>query len=518
MDKKTQYMKIIRESMNNCLVETDLPLPEKKRGKVRDSYSYGPYKLFITTDRQSAFDRILAAVPFKGQVLNLTSAWWFDQTKHIIKNHVISVPDANVTAAVSCSVFPIEFVVRGYITGSTETSLWTRYNRGDREYCGNSFPDGLKKNEKLPEPVLTPTTKEEHHDRPITPAEIVSEGWMSAEDWETASQKALELFAFGQKTAEKHGLILVDTKYEMGKDADGNILLIDELHTPDSSRYWLADSCEERVSQGLEPKNIDKEFLRLWFKEHCDPYADAELPEAPEDLVAELSYRYITLYEMITGKSFQFPPEPLRKKSVSERIEEAFPHWDLDAENEDCWLVRFIMGSESDRAHAEKISQYFTIWGIPWEINTASAHKNPLKVLEILEQDKRRSGSCSIVYITIAGRSNALSGFTAANTSYPVIACPPFSDKVDMMVNINSTLQMPSRTPVLTVIDPGNAALAAKRILELAGFSADTSGNPKDSAGKTENPAGKPKDSVGDPKDSAGKTKDSAGKTAEGKQ
>jgi len=322
-DREQQYKEIIREGLQNCLLETDLPYPEKTVGKVRDSYTFEESRLFITTDRQSAFDRVLAAVPFKGQVLNLTSAWWFEQTSGIIPNHVITVPDPNITLAEACTVFPIEFVVRGYITGSTETSLWTRYKQGDREYCGNTFPDGLKKNQKLSENVLTPTTKEAHHDRPISPEEIVSEGWMSREDWDYASRKALELFAFGQKTALDHGLILVDTKYEMGKDKDGNILLIDEIHTPDSSRYWLADSYEKRIAQGQEPENIDKEFLRLWFRDNCDPYADEVLPEAPESLVTELSFRYIMLYEMITGKNFVFPPEEIRKKPVHERIREA---------------------------------------------------------------------------------------------------------------------------------------------------------------------------------------------------
>lgn len=319
---RSEYERIIRSSLGNCLTETDLGLPGKKRGKVRDSYTYEDLKVFITTDRQSAFDRILASVPFKGQVLNLTSAWWFEQTAHIIPNHMVSIPDPNSLVARACTVFPIEFVVRGYITGSTDTSLWTQYRKGVRTYCGISFPEGLKKNEKLSTPVLTPTTKEEHHDRPISPEEIVSEGWMSTEHWEEASRKAIELFSFGQQKALEHGLILVDTKYEMGLDAQGNILLIDEIHTPDSSRYWLADSYEQRIAEGLEPENIDKEFLRLWFVDHCDPYHDEVLPEAPEDLVTELALRYISLYEMITGNPFPFPDEKALSIPAQERLEE----------------------------------------------------------------------------------------------------------------------------------------------------------------------------------------------------
>jgi phosphoribosylaminoimidazole-succinocarboxamide synthase len=191
------------------------------------------------------------------------------------------------------------------------------YNNGDREYCGNILLEGLVKNQKLDASMLTPTTKEEHHDRPISPDEIVSEGWMTQADWDYCSQRALELFAFGQKKAAENGMILVDTKYEMGRDSDGEIMLIDEIHTPDSSRYWIAKTYDERMTAGQEPQNIDKEFLRLWFVDNCDPYNDEILPEAPEELVTELSSRYIYLYETITGGVFPFPDA---SKSVSDRI------------------------------------------------------------------------------------------------------------------------------------------------------------------------------------------------------
>ena len=311
------YKDRIKAEINNTLIKTTLPSGSKKTGKVRDQYDLGDKIALITTDRQSAFDRVLASIPFKGQVLNLTSAWWFEQTKHIIPNHVISIPDPNVTLAKKCDVFPIEFVVRGYITGSTSTSLWTVYNNGDREYCGNALQEGLKKNQKLETNMLTPTTKEEHHDRPIAPNEIVNEGWMTQEDWNNCSQKALELFAFGQKKAIDNGMILVDTKYEMGRDKAGNIVLIDEIHTPDSSRYWIANTYDKRMTSGQEPQNIDKEFLRLWFVDNCDPYNDEILPNAPEELVTELSSRYIYLYETITGGLFPFPDSG---KSVQDRI------------------------------------------------------------------------------------------------------------------------------------------------------------------------------------------------------
>jgi len=319
IESTEHYKARINAELNNTLTETALSSGSKRTGKVRDQYELDNKIVLITTDRQSAFDRVLASIPFKGQVLNLTSAWWFDQTKDIIPNHVIKIPDPNVTIVKKCEVFPIEFVVRGYITGSTSTSLWTVYNNGDREYCGNALQEGLVKNQKLDTNMLTPTTKEEHHDRPISPDEIISEEWMTQKDWDYCSQIALELFAFGQVKSRQNGMILVDTKYEMGRDKNGIIRLIDEIHTPDSSRYWVANTYEERMSAGQEPQNIDKEFLRLWFVDNCDPYNDKILPDAPEELVAELSSRYIYLYETVVGESFPFPDA---SKLVEERINE----------------------------------------------------------------------------------------------------------------------------------------------------------------------------------------------------
>lgn len=300
------YGNDIRDALAFCLDQTNLSVGKKYQGKVRDSYDLGEYLMLITTDRLTAFDRHLALIPYKGAVLNLTSAWWFAQTQNLVPNHLIAVPDPNVIIAKKCTVFPIEFVVRGYISGTTSTSLWTQYQNGVRKYCGITFPEGLSKNQKLAQPVLTPTTKEKIHDRPISPSEIISEGWMNEEDWLEVSALALTLYQRGVEIAENHGLILVDTKYEFGRDANGQIVVVDEIHTPDSSRYWLADSYQARIAAGLEPENIDKEFLRLWFAKNADPYHDEKLPQAPQELVEELSSRYIQLYERITGKQFNF--------------------------------------------------------------------------------------------------------------------------------------------------------------------------------------------------------------------
>lgn len=299
-------IEIIKEHIDDVLKGTDFKnIGERKVGKVRDIYTMPDKIILISTDRHSSFDRIIAHIPFKGEVLNQISAFWFENTKDIIANHVISIPDPNVLVAKKCSPLPIECIVRGYITGVTGTSLWTHYKDGQRDFGNFVLPDGMKKNQKLDEPVFTPTTKSDEHDRPVTPAEIVSEGMLSQELTDEVEKTAKALFKRGQEIALSHGLILVDTKYEFGLDEDGKLTLIDEIHTPDSSRYWKANSYEERWNKGEEPEYFDKEFLRLWFKDNCDPYKDAIIPDAPAELVAELSRRYIEIYETITGKPFE---------------------------------------------------------------------------------------------------------------------------------------------------------------------------------------------------------------------
>ena len=268
----------------------------------------------ISTDRYSAFDRNLALIPCKGQVLTQTSKFWFKQTKDIVPNHVIDFPDPNVVVGKKCKVLPVEMVVRGYITGVTGTSIWTLYKEGKRDFGDFVLPDGMTKNQKLNTPVLTPTTKFEEHDRNLTSKAVVEEKLMEPEVWQKVSEIALKLFIRGQEVALQRGLILVDTKYEFGLDEKGQIILIDEIHTPDSSRYWQADSYQARIDQGLEPENFDKEFLRLWFKDNCDPYKDEKLPEAPVEMVAELSRRYVKICEQITGEPFQMETGDIEKR------------------------------------------------------------------------------------------------------------------------------------------------------------------------------------------------------------
>jgi len=306
----------ITMQIEDTLRSTGLDLGIKYDGKVRDVYEKDGKVFLIATDRQSAFDCNLANIPLKGQVLTQTSIFWFEKTSDIIKNSVIDNPDPNTVVKKKLNVFPVEFVVRGYITGVTSTAAWTAYSKGEREFCGNSLPEGMEKNQKFEKPIITPTTKSDDHDEKITPKEIVEQGLMSQKQWDYVSGKALEIFKRGQEISAENGLILVDTKYEFGYDTDGEIYLIDEIHTPYSSRYWIKESYQERFDKGEEPENIDKEFLRLWFKERCDPYNDPELPDAPKELVVELSKRYITLYEMITSKTFK-----AQSGKVEERIQ-----------------------------------------------------------------------------------------------------------------------------------------------------------------------------------------------------
>ncbi len=283
-----------------CLKNTELPWP-KYQGKVRDIYDQGEQLLLISTDRLSAFDRAIALIPHKGDVLNQLSAWWFKETEHIIPNHMLDVPAPPAMRVKKCQPLAIEMVVRGYITGSTNTSLWTLYNSGQREFFGVTLPDGVQKNTRLPKPMLTPTSKSKDHDVPLEPIDIQKIPQMTPALWEQMSTAALSLFKFASECLWQQGLIMADTKYEFGLDHDGKLLLIDELHTPDSSRYWEVNDWENALKTAQEPKNFDKELIRLWYKSHCNPYEDKVLPIAPKALVQEVSERYSALYQKLTG-------------------------------------------------------------------------------------------------------------------------------------------------------------------------------------------------------------------------
>lgn len=312
--------KTILESLPHVLKTIDIPsLGKKYSGKVRDFYIMDGQRVIITTDRLSAFDRILGCFPFKGQALNQLSEFWFKKTVDIIQNHMISAPDPNVMIVKSCQLIPIEMVVRGYISGVTNTSIWGSYQKGDRVIYGIKFPEGLKKNQKLPQPVITPTTKaDKGHDERLTEKDILQRKIVTPQIWKQIKEAALKLFERGTKICQKAGIILVDTKYEFGL-LDGKLMLIDEIHTPDSSRFWVKETYQKRFSKAEEPDNFDKEFLRLWYARRGYK-GDGEPPKMPKEFMAKVSQRYIEIYEKLTGKQFQafkYPIEERIKENLS---------------------------------------------------------------------------------------------------------------------------------------------------------------------------------------------------------
>jgi phosphoribosylaminoimidazole-succinocarboxamide synthase len=310
-------------SMQAPFLDIELPFGDRRDGKVRVSYAYGAGKrVFITTDRLSAFDQVVAGVPFKGQVLNQLSAWWFERTADVVANHVVDVPDPNVLVARAAQPLPVEVIVRGYITGVTSTSLWRQYEDGARTIYGYHFSDGLRKNTDLPSAIVTPTTKAEHggHDEPLSPSDVTRKGLVAAGLWRDVEAAALELFARGQELARQSGLILADTKYEFGTTASGELLLIDEVHTPDSSRYWVADTYEHRLSVGEEPESLDKEVVRRALID-AGYDGNGPPPTLPPAVWEATSHRYIDAYERLTGLTFQPGSYP-----VEDRIREVIGH------------------------------------------------------------------------------------------------------------------------------------------------------------------------------------------------
>lgn len=307
--------------MTFTLDDIDLLLPGRNEGKVRVSYDWSPTeRLFVTTDRLSAFDRIITSVPCKGQVLNELAAWWFDRTAHIVANHLVEVPDPNVTIARAAVPLPVEVVVRGHITGVTSTSLWRQYADGARVLYGHTLPDGITKNSPLPTPLVTPTTKAPKggHDEPITVAEVVERQLVEPRLWGRVVEAALELFTEGRRVAAAAGLILADTKYEFGLRVDtGELMLIDEVHTPDSSRYWVADTYEQRITGGDEPESLDKEVVRRALLD-LGYTGDGPPPTLAPEVIAATSARYIDTYERLTGLVFVPAQQP-----AAERIQRA---------------------------------------------------------------------------------------------------------------------------------------------------------------------------------------------------
>jgi phosphoribosylaminoimidazole-succinocarboxamide synthase len=312
----------IRGALKRPLAATDLSaLGKKYEGKVRDNYTTEEGRRYIvTTDRISAFDRVLGTLPLKGQVLQWATAFWFDATKDLVPNHVIAQRDPNVMEVRECTPLGAEMIVRAYITGVTGTSIWTHYERGARHFCGHALPDGLRKDQKLAAPILTPSSKapKGDHDVSMSREELIEHGYISAADFDAAAELAMKLFMFGQDHCAKQGLILVDTKYEFGKDKEGHLCVIDEIHTPDSSRYWFAESYAERFAKGLAPESFDKEYVRRFLADQGFT-GDGDIPPIPDDVKIEAMRRYIQACEQVTGATFEpnlDDPGPRMKKAL----------------------------------------------------------------------------------------------------------------------------------------------------------------------------------------------------------
>ncbi|HSX04207.1 MAG TPA: phosphoribosylaminoimidazolesuccinocarboxamide synthase [Rhabdochlamydiaceae bacterium] len=432
----------------HLLPNTFLPeLGRPTKGKVRDIYFLKDQLALVASDRISVFDRILPEpIQDKGAILTKLSLFWFEQTKDLVPNHLVDHPDPNVLLAKRCQPIKAEIIVRGFLAGS----MWRDYQKGKRVKCGVPLPEGLKQNDPLKEPIVTPTTKsEEGHDEDITAEELIASGVMSASTWNYIKEAALKLYKRGCELLKSKGLILVDTKYEFGIAPNGEILLIDEIHTPDSSRFWFQDDYDRK-----EVKFPDKEFLREWLRSQGFT-GSGVIPSLPPEIIEKVRAGYVSLYEAITGQKLEPASATISKRLIA-NLKQAKMIQGV--------FALIWAGSESDKPHVDKIVATLQEQQIPLSIVYASAHKDPRKTLELITEYNESLES--LVCITVAGRSNALSGVLAANLKWPVIACPPFKDYSDYLVNIHSTLQMPSKVPSMTVIDPANAALAAARILK----------------------------------------------------
>jgi len=435
----------------NILLNFETPQIEKiHTGKVRDSFRIDDQRrMIVVTDRISAFNKNLKnAIPYKGGVLNTLTNFWFEQTKNIIDNHLIELIDDNISMVKEAEPIRVEMIVRAYLTGS----MWRGYQAGQRTFSGVTVPDGMTKNQKFPKPILTPTTKDKD-DTEITETEILKRGLASPDIYEQMKEKALALFDFGSKLLADKGIILVDTKYEFGL-LDGKLILIDEIHTPDSSRFWDKKDYEQSPETA---EQIDKEFVRQWMLKHK---VNGQVPEVlSEEVVAETSKRYREIFEKITGQRYQTSTLPVKVRMYHNLLQHKLikPGY-----------IAMVMGSKSDVKHAEKIKSHLYKFEVKTQMRIISAHKNGERLVALADVINNAIEPVSV--IAIAGRSNGLGGALAANLNVPVINCPPFSDKTDVMLNINSSLIMPSNTPAVTVVHPDNAALAAIRSLQVPEF------------------------------------------------
>ncbi|MBD3290161.1 hypothetical protein GF337_15245 [candidate division KSB1 bacterium] len=439
---------IKKEAVMNYIENLTTPQIKKiHSGKVRESFRIDPNtRMIVATDRVSAFDQVLKTpIPGKGAVLNGIASFWFEKTRDIIDNHLIEVIDPNISLVREATPIRIEMIVRAYLTGS----MWRNYSKGKREFSGIKVGDNLKKHRRFPELLLTPTTKEES-DREISPKEIIDQGWVDADIYEQMESISLQLFKRAEEYLEKRNLILVDTKYEFGL-VDDKLVLIDEIHTPDSSRFWMADNYNKDPENAIQ---MDKEVVRAYLLQNKvnDHYRD----ELPQEIVHEAATRYNQIFEMITGEAPSFDIS-----NVKNRIYQNLVRRELMKEG----YVVIVMGSSADVEHCEKMKKVVEKYDIFSEMRVMSAHKNGEDIIANMAEYDNSVEPGAV--IAVAGLSNGLGGALGANLSLPVINCPPFKDQTDIMVNVNSSLMMPSKTPAATVVKPESAALVALRSLNV---------------------------------------------------
>jgi fusion protein PurCD len=416
-------------------------------GKVRESFRVDDStRLIVVTDRLSAFDKVLATpIPMKGAVLNTLSAWWFERSRDVIGNHMVAVPDPCLMLVREATPIRVEMVVRGYLAGS----MWRAYQKGERTFWGVTLPDGMSLHDRFEEPLPTPTTKEAS-DKPISAGSIVSEGWATAEQYDRMRRASLDLFQLGTEILGEKGMTLVDTKYEFGV-VDGEVILIDELHTSDSSRIWDTEAYR------LDPANVealDKEYVRRWLISEAK---DGGIPDTlPEEVVAETTRRYLELCMRVTGSYPQVGPGDPRARMAGALATEGIIR---DG------YVAIIMGSKVDLEHARAIATVIERYNVAVDLRVVSAHKNGEEIPALVAGYNSSAEPGAV--IATAGGSNGLGGALAANLNLPVINCPPFKDQVDLLMNVGSSLMMPSLVPAMTVVKPVEAALAALRALNL---------------------------------------------------
>lgn len=454
---------------NNKNTMFDKPSEPEYVGKVRNVYYPKELSSVIIlehTDKLSAYDSHICNVNGKGNLLNLTNVFWMNNTKHIVPNHYISHNGSYILAKRTTPI-KIEFIVRGYITGSSKTSLWTLYQENKHDVYGITLPKGLQKHQKLNEPVITPTTKGDI-DIPISEEYILNTNLLTKDQWKYISSKAKALYQYGYDYCLTKGLILVDTKYEFGIDSNGHIMLIDECHTCDSSRYWMVDTYQSNLDNGKDPQSIDKDQIRRYInKEYPDfknlPLLDRPAVIIPEEVKTQLfsSYAFLlnTLTSKLVGEPIKFV-ESSDSTNYSSILQEYY--------NNEAPKIIIMSGSISDAPKVNKVADYCTENGIVSKIYYHSAHKEPKVVLQLIEKlNGQIATGRKMVIIAVVGMSNALGGVLGANMLCPVINCPMFADRVDMMVNIHSNIQMPSRVPVATILSDRNAVLFAKKILNM---------------------------------------------------